>query len=311
MPEDYGGEPASARRKFERDKGDLADLGFPLGYDAVRNLYSPPVMALRQRRLLLGGAEAAVVRIALAVAAGDPASPLRTEANGCLARLARATAPPPVLPGLAPSRSVSPNALPVQVHHPTRESAPHLHDALRRFGVAIRRRLPTTFTYEHEAGPRRGGGRRRWRAVEPWGLFAREGRWYLVGFDRDRQAERTFRVAEIDRLHVEGLPDGAPRFVRPPEFDIAAVAERRPWDFLVHAPVEARLRVDPVLAESAVRALGGDARAEGEVVVRTVTYAAALEDFAWERMPRVRPEAPERLVEAWRKRLARIAARHV
>ncbi|GDX80190.1 hypothetical protein LBMAG42_20010 [Deltaproteobacteria bacterium] len=294
MPEAYDGDPASARRKFERDKRDLHQLGLTLAYDAARNLYAPPVDSLRRRRLQLSGAEAAICRLALALAAADPRSPLQADAAGCLARLARAIAPGPAAP-----------PPPVHLHHPTRDVEPDLPDQLRRLGTAIRRRLPVRFTYRRE-----GGGPRRAREVEPWGLYARQGRWYVVGWDKGRVAQRTFRIVRMRQLQVEGLPDGAPRFERDPAFDLAATAARPPWDWNVHAPVEAVLRVGAEVADSVVRGLGGDARYEGGVVRRTVTNANALLVFAVERLPRVHPIAPAPLAEHWESRLKRIAERH-
>lgn len=35
------------------------------------------------------------------------------------------------------------------------------------------------------------------RHVEPWGVVSWRGRWYLVGFDRTRQAERVFRLSRV------------------------------------------------------------------------------------------------------------------
>src|SRR5690606_3223431 len=35
------------------------------------------------------------------------------------------------------------------------------------------------------------------RTVEPWGVVSRRGRWYLAGFDRDRNAPRAFRLSRI------------------------------------------------------------------------------------------------------------------
>lgn len=295
MSEDYGGNPGSARRKFERDKLELAELGFALRYDGVRNLYAPPEEALRRRGLALTGEEAALCRLALAVAAADPGSPLRADAVGCLARLARVVAP-----------SADAPAPPLRVHHPTREEAPDLADNLRRLSVATWRRLPVRFSYRRE-----DGGPRRTRDVEPWGLFARDGRWYLVGWDRMRDDERTFRLARMRRLHVEGLPDGAPRFGVPASFDVAKVAARAPWDWSVHAPVEAVLRVDEVVADAVARALGGDATVEdGERVRRTVTHASALTAFAVERLPRVHVEAPEPTAGEWRALLHAASGRH-
>lgn len=52
------------------------------------------------------------------------------------------------------------------------------------------------------------------RKVEPWHLGEVEGAWYLIAFDRDRAALRTFALPRISRLRV-----GATRFERPPDFD--------------------------------------------------------------------------------------------
>lgn len=44
------------------------------------------------------------------------------------------------------------------------------------------------------------------RHVDPWGLIAQDGGWYLVGFDRDRDATRAFRLS---RMTSEPRPVGA------------------------------------------------------------------------------------------------------
>lgn len=36
------------------------------------------------------------------------------------------------------------------------------------------------------------------RSVEPWSLYSRQGRWYLSGLDRERNAERLFRISRIE-----------------------------------------------------------------------------------------------------------------
>ena len=36
------------------------------------------------------------------------------------------------------------------------------------------------------------------REVEPWTIDSWRGRWYVVGQDTDRQAERVFRLSRID-----------------------------------------------------------------------------------------------------------------
>lgn len=55
------------------------------------------------------------------------------------------------------------------------------------------------------------------RSVQPHGVVAHRGRFYLTGFDATRQARRTFR---LDRIHGVDLLDGT--FVLPPDADPVA-----------------------------------------------------------------------------------------
>ena len=65
---------------------------------------------------------------------------------------------------------------------------------------AFRRRAPVTFEYRGEQ-----------RTVEPWGLAARRGHWYLVGRDRGRDAMRTFRADRLgDEVDARRLPTRSP-----------------------------------------------------------------------------------------------------
>lgn len=60
------------------------------------------------------------------------------------------------------------------------------------------------------------------RTVHPYGLVARTGRWYLVAFDTDREAERTFRVDRVETARA--LRE---TFPRPKQDDWAARLEDR------------------------------------------------------------------------------------
>jgi proteasome accessory factor B len=107
------------------------------------------------------------------------------------------------------------------------------------------------------------------RSVEPWGLAARRGHWYLVGRDLGRDAMRTFRV---DRLG-DDLSVGAPgAFVVPETFSPDASLDAEPWQYGEDAPVTARLLVDAGHDADVVER--GDKvveeRADGSVVVEFV-----------------------------------------
>lgn len=57
---------------------------------------------------------------------------------------------------------------------------------------AIADRVAVRFTYRAAYN-----GRTAVRTVEPWRIYAREGGWYMVGLDRDRGAQRSFRTSRI------------------------------------------------------------------------------------------------------------------
>ena len=58
---------------------------------------------------------------------------------------------------------------------------------------AVRDRRPVTFAY-------RAAGRSepQQRHLQPWGVVNRHGRWYVAGYDDDRDAARVFRLSRIE-----------------------------------------------------------------------------------------------------------------
>jgi predicted DNA-binding transcriptional regulator YafY len=114
-------------------------------------------------------------------------------------------------------------------------------------GVVERKTL--TFTYKSEQ-----------RKVDPYGLLARGGFWYLVGHDHLRGAQRVFRVDRIESKIGVGAKGS---FDRPVGFDLTrAVPTER--DMLADGEAEAThavVRVDAVLASRVREEFG-----EGSVV---------------------------------------------
>ena len=87
-------------------------------------------------------------------------------------------------------------------------------ESLIRVCNAIRTRRCLTFDYEaHDRTSSR-------RAVEPYGAVHMDGRWYVVGRCRMREALRTFR---LDR--ISGLEMSEETFERPAAFDAKAYLE--------------------------------------------------------------------------------------
>lgn len=62
------------------------------------------------------------------------------------------------------------------------------------------------------------------RTVQPWGVVRSSGRWYLVGFDTDRAAERVFR---LDRVSGAVRKTGSPgAYDVPPDVDLRETIRR-------------------------------------------------------------------------------------
>jgi len=74
---------------------------------------------------------------------------------------------------------------------------------------AVLQRTPVAFTYRTA-----GSGEGATRHVQPWGIASWHGRWYLTGFDKDRQAPRVFRLG---RIEGEVTQDGKPASYEVPE----------------------------------------------------------------------------------------------
>ncbi len=74
---------------------------------------------------------------------------------------------------------------------------------------AVRESVPVRFGYRTLGRPEPEQ-----REVEPWGVVSWHGRWYLVGFDTVRGAERVFRLS---RVVGEVEPTGEPGAVTVPE----------------------------------------------------------------------------------------------
>ncbi len=302
LPAAWAGSKAAARRKFERDKKALAELGVVLRYDPRGGGYKVDPRDLELRPVGLTRAEAALARQAAALVAQDPASPFAPEVRGAFVRLW--SVDEPTDPESAPEQDLV-------FHHPTRDRDPDLPDRLGRLALAAWRRLPVRFHY------------RRWptatplhRELEPWGLYASRGWWYVVGRCPDVDARRTYSASRMSEVRVEGLPDGRPRFERPADFDLREAASRKPWDFDLHEPVEVTITVDSAIAENVARVLEAtDDDPDGGVPGRTtlrrrVTWTAPLLERLREWLPRVEVLGPADARAEWRRPLDAIAARH-
>lgn len=192
------------RRMFERDKEELRDLGIPLetgtnsavhdddpGYRIARRDYELPAITL----------------------AADEAAAL-----GLAARLWQ-SAP---LAGVTASALLKLRAAGVEAPAPPAALEPRVAAGEPSFTAcweAVRDGRVLTFTYRTGSRPAPED-----RTVAPWGVVSWRGRWYLVGFDLTRGAERVFRLS---RIVGAATATGEPGAVTPPAgHDLRATVAR-------------------------------------------------------------------------------------
>ncbi|MEO8814042.1 MAG: YafY family protein [Mycobacterium sp.] len=193
-------------RMFERDKNELRDLGIPLetgrasssvvveGYRINRDAYALPEIRLTPD-------EAAAV----AVAGQLWETPeLISATQGALLKLRAAGV------------DVDPDA-PIEITAPAgaaesrgSEGALGILLSAVSSGQAVKFEHRSSRTEPHIM-----------RTVEPWGVVTANGRWYLVGHDRDRDATRVFRLS---RMGSKVTAIGSPGVVqRPADADLRQI----------------------------------------------------------------------------------------
>ena len=170
---------------FERDKDDLRELGLvidtvegldgDIGYRAQHDSNRLPPIALDAEEATALGLAARVWQQARLAGA----------ASGALQKLHAAG-------GMPQDDGDGEGAGPAIPHSTLEPHIPAREAAFEPLMLACRDRRPVVFDYRksNAARPER-------RQVEPWTLECWRGHWYLAGFDRDRQAERVFRLSRI------------------------------------------------------------------------------------------------------------------
>ncbi len=244
----YPEQISANRRAFERDKETLRAMGVPRTTESIGDTGA---LGYRVRPddyylpdLGLTPEETAALRVAVsAVALGE----VTAHGEGALMKLGGLTTEP-----VAPIAS-----LPI---------AP----ALATLFDAFRHRAVVGFTH-----------RGRLRTVEPWGLTSTRGRWYVVGYDRDREAVRAFRA---DRIEGDVEVGAAFAFTVPADFRPDDHVQSRPWLMGDEQPVAARVRVDAGHADAMLAEFGADAAVVDEqpdatVIEVAITNRAAFRVF--------------------------------
>jgi predicted DNA-binding transcriptional regulator YafY len=216
----YPSEHAARRQAFERDKRLLRDEGIPV---LTQRLDGHEQYGYRIDRdafylpdLDLEPDEQVALHLAVAgVHLGDPSG------RDALLKLGAAG-----LGDVRPVASLVPPAALIELYE------------------AVRTRATATFTYRGEA-----------RVVAPVGLWFRFGHWYLVAWDLDRSAVRTFRV---DRIEGQASRGEAGDAVVPEDVDVEAALPDEPWEVEGEDRVEMRIRVDALEARRVADEVGQD-----------------------------------------------------
>jgi predicted DNA-binding transcriptional regulator YafY len=142
---------------------------------------------------------------------------------------------------------------------------------------------PLTFQY-----------RAKTRLVHPYGILARNGFWYLIGFDTTRQEQVTFRIDRIEGDVTAGESDS---FVRPEDFDLATAYMRDAKEFSDGGNEMAIVRLDHRVAPAVLRELGEEAlvarRSDGSVDVEVACgNVAAFESWLFAMVDRAEVVSP-------------------
>lgn len=168
---------AAFERMFERDKDELRGLGIPIrtvldvngdvsGYTIERDSYALP-------DLHFTAAERSV--LSLAASAWQNAR-VRADASAGLRKLETESD--------IPDRDDVSTGFVASINSADSSLLPLLGLLRKRSAVAFEYRAPQAEVATE-------------RHVDPWGLIAQEGGWYLVGHDRDRGDTRAFRLSRV------------------------------------------------------------------------------------------------------------------
>lgn len=220
----YSDKDEAARAQFERDKAELRKMGIPI--DMVT----------------LGGAQAGESAYAVQRTNYELADLDITEEEMAALQLAVATVHLAAQEGEQALWKLG--AERVDDSLLGRVTVPFQDPNLARVMAAIVARAPLTYRYKGEE-----------RTVDPYGMLARRGYWYLIGWDHLRKAQRVFRVDRIEGDVVTGKRNS---FTMPRGIDLlrAVPTERQMLAAGDYEHSHALVRVDASLVKQVVREFG-------------------------------------------------------
>lgn len=283
---------AAFERMFERDKDALRAAGIVLQVvrDGDAEAYSIDADATFARPVEFTPAERAAIKAVGGALVDDPSFPFREALRSAIAKLGALSAGGPL--ASADLARWSPDAQ---------------GSNARQLAEAVQSLKTVSFIYTNAAGETKR------RMVDPYGVFFRDGSWYLVGKDHAAGDIRTFAVARASDLHVNRARPRTPDFERPADFDVRK-AELLPFQLGSRSFV-ARLRFPPETAWRAERLSRGKGRLhtlpDGSVLW-TVEASDMRRLASWiiDEGPGIHPVEPPELVETIAEGLRKAAESH-
>ncbi|MFF1881723.1 helix-turn-helix transcriptional regulator [Pseudarthrobacter sp. NPDC058196] len=290
---DASGNDVAFGRMFERDKNDLRAMGFDVETltDAGWGEDDPATTRYR-----IGKESNTLPDVQL----GPEEWTVLLLASQLWERAALGTAAQSALRKIQASGRLSDVGLPAGVQPRIKPAGQAFDDIV----AAMHARHPVSFTYL--AGTT---GREEERVVEPWGLGSRFGQWYLMGYDRTRNAPRHFRLSRFTSAVTILTKD---QYAPPADFSIRAELDRLPELPLRTAVVDVRKGRLLALRSRAGGAAtqepgGGPADGFDRLVLEYRDPEGLAEELA-SYGPDARAVEPEDLAAAVRRRLQAAAA---
>jgi proteasome accessory factor B len=287
-----GQDTAAFLRMFERDKDALRAAGLVIDVRKTdeAEAYRLDADATYAREVVLEPDEVSAVRAVAAALTTDPGFPFGEDLALALGKIGTAADTTPGSTGELLEESTASQAL----------------DA-RMLAEAVASRKSASFDYTNQYGEDKH------HEVDPYGIFLRDGRWYLTALDRDRDEIRTYAIGRMQDLAVNKLRPHTSDFEAPAGFDVREY-ERLPFQFGPEAVV-AEVRFDPESAWRAERLARGEgtfAEAADGAVIWTVEARSVARLARWllDEGPGVSAVAPAELVETVRAGLQRVEAAH-
>ena len=222
--DDYRGGGEAVRRKFERDKAELANIGLVLRYvddEETGSGYLLDTGASYLPDLDLSDDDHALLASAARAALRDPAFPNRRALRHALAKL----------------DADDEEDATVFVHHGATLSASHVA-YVELLMDALTRRKRVTIRYSNAAGVSSE------RAVDPYAVILKGGDWYLVGHDHRSEETRTFMVSRVRDLEVNSKTPGSADYALDESFSAREFSRRSPLTYRRHDPTKVVVDLD-------------------------------------------------------------------